>query len=165
MNILLGYIKLHEYNGIERRIYLEKLKVAWIPIIGVIISIATLALASYNTHYITKGTKESSKWNSVFYVNKKEAIINTQKHWAKGKIYYGLYHYKGPTKTKYSIYYKKGNDKSYKLHYSGSLAKNKKYYGDYLMHSTNGKDKYAYKLLKKSNLNKQTRMKVEFGRK
>lgn len=115
-------------------------------------------------HYTTKGTKESSKWNAVFYTNKKEAIVNTQQHWAKGSIYYGLYHYKGPIKTKYSIYYRKNNG-TYIHHYTGSLAKNDKYYGDYSMHKTNGKDKYSYKLVKKSNLNKETRMKVEFGRK
>lgn len=144
---------------------MEKLKVAWIPIIGIIIAIATLAVSSYNLHYNTKGTKESSKWEAVFYVNKKEATLKTQQHWAKGSIYYGLYHYKGPTKTKYSIYYKKASNSSYTHHYTGNLAKNSVYYGDYAMHSTNGKDKYAYKLLKKSNLNKETRMKVEFARK
>lgn len=143
---------------------LFKLKVAWIPIIGLIVAIAGLGVQSYNTHYNTSGTREASKWDAVFYVNKKDARVDTKLHWAKGKIYYGLYHYKGPVNTKYTSYYSKNNG-TYTKHFTGALAKNNRYYGDYYMHSTDGKSRYSYKLLKQSNLKSETRIKLEFARK
>lgn len=141
-----------------------ELKIAWLPIIGIIIAIAGLGVATYNLHYSTSGTREASKWEAVFYANKKEAVVDTKQHWAKGKISYGLYHYKGPAKTKYTSFFRKNNG-AYVKHFAGSLAKNNKYYGDYYMHTADGKSKYSYKLLKQSNLKNESRIKIEFARK
>ncbi len=139
----------------------RQLNVAWIAIAGVC-SILTLVATAIGLHYQLFGVEESDKWKATFAVNQPTAIIQTAKHWNDGDLMYGVIQTAGtPKTTKYDIWWKKTNG-SYNLEFSnGYCNANDTYYGAWYMHSPNGISQYAYKLIKKTNLNTKSILYVD----
>ena len=68
---------------------------------------------------------------------------------SKGTLYYGWTQKKGNTKCKYTWAYKQAKKSSYKtLKSKISFKKNGKWYGEYKIAKTNGKNKYNFKMNK-----------------
>ncbi|EUJ20615.1 hypothetical protein PGRAN_14402 [Listeria grandensis FSL F6-0971] len=143
---------------------MKKTKVTWIVILAVaslIVAVASLAVSTVQARYTVRGVDASYQWSNTYQVNQSASAIETKKHWTSGKVYYGVNQKSGTVKTKYSIYYKKNNGK-YILEYdNGYTSKNNTYYGEFFAHSTNGKDKYSYKLMKNSNKNVKSQMLID----
>lgn len=141
----------------ERR----QLNISWIVVAGVC-SILTLIVAAIGLRYQLSGVEQSNTWKSTFAAGQSNSIIQTAKHWDDGDLMYGVMQTTGtPKTTKYDIWWKKTNG-SYNLEFSnGYCNTNDTYYGAWYMHSPNGISQYAYKLVKKTNLNTKSILSVD----
>lgn len=138
----------------------KRLNITWETILGVV-AIIGLVVTIVQLRYDVKGVENYFKWENSFSVNQGTSVIQTSKHWSKGDVRYGINQTKGTVKTKYSIYYKKGNGKYIEKYKNGYAAKNNVYYGPYFLHSANGTSKYAYKLTKNTNKNTSSKMIID----
>lgn len=143
---------------------LKKTRVTWVVILAVaslIVAVASLAVSTIQARYTVRGVDASYQWSNIYQKNQSASAIETKKHWTSGKVYYGVNQKSGTVKTRYSIYYKKNNGNYILAYNNGYTSKNNTYYGEFFAHSTNGKDKYSYKLIKNTNKNVQSQMLVD----
>ncbi|EFS04483.1 hypothetical protein [Listeria seeligeri] len=140
---------------------MKKTRVTWaiiLAVAGLIVSIVGVSVSVVEHRYAVRGVDSSYEWKSYFQKNQSVCAITTKKHWTKGSVKYGVNQTYGTPKTKYSIYSKKDN-KEYKLIYSnGYTSRNNTYYGEFYGHYAMGKEKYSYKLEKRSNKNVKSQL-------
>ncbi len=132
----------------------------WAIIAG-ICSILALAISTAQYRYSIKGIDQATTLSCTYNVNQSQCAASQSKGWVKGKMYYGINQKYGTTKTKYDFYYRVGNGSYIKLKSNGYGTRNNTYYGEYYGHSTTGRSKYGYKLVKKTNKNVKSQMQID----
>ncbi len=102
----------------------KEARVVWEIVVAVatlVVTIIGIAITTVQTRYGMNGVDSAYQWTSKFQKDQSTNVIATTKHWTKGDVYYGVNQKKGTVKTKYSIYYKKGNG-SYILEYNNGYT-------------------------------------------
>lgn len=136
-----------------------------IAIISGIIALLSLAFSIYAHRYTMIGIDQAKTTTHTFVINKTISQMETSAHWMKGKIYYGVNQTTGITGsngTRYDIFYRRGNDPWIRQYVNGYVKKNNVYYGEWKMHTTNGKDKYGYKMYKRSYTDRKSVIIVDY---
>lgn len=112
-----------------------------------------------------KGIQDARTTNHSFAIGKKYTQVETRTHWAKGTVYYGVLQNTGVTGTsgtRYDVSYKKDDTKWIVQYKNGYVKKNNTYYGEWFMHSSNGKNKYSYKVDKTTLTNSASKLTIDF---
>jgi len=147
----------------KKRLYLAPM-VIFRLIVGVL-SIVNSTHKIYVDRYNMQGIEQGKTVVMNFSSGQKEAVVQTQSHWVKGDVKYGVKQTKGNAGKKSTIYLL-----SYKAPSGGwkdakqkiTFNKNDIYYGLWNLHKTNGKDKYSYSIKKLNDLNIKSSMVIDF---
>lgn len=132
----------------------KRMKIVWEIVsavaaaVAAVIAIVALTVSIVQYRYDIKGIDSAYQWKSTFSSGQSTSVISTTKHWTKGTVYYGYNQNTGLVNTQYTLYYKKTNGNWIVRNNNIIPRSNNIYYGEWLLHSTNGSAKYTYKIIK-----------------
>ena len=148
----------------EKVKYVKARAINWIVFWSAVAAIATvinLGLSWYNNQYPVNAQAATSF--VVQYSKDKTQIATGTIELAKGTLTYGWTQTKGDKKCKYTLSYKKTNERKYKtLKNNYSFSKNNRHYGPYKIKKINGRTDYNIKCKKTAGKSTTSKIRIDF---